>query len=80
MIVQGGRRRGANATVEDVRDIYLMAHKLRCKGITVYRYGSKDDQVLSFGYEDKAKYKISGELVSAEAEYAGACMSGTCVF
>jgi len=37
-----------DATVEDVRNIYLMAHKLKCKGITIYRYGSKAEQVLSF--------------------------------
>ena len=35
------------ATQADVRDIYLLAHKLRCKGITVYRYGSKPEQVLT---------------------------------
>jgi len=38
----------SDATVEDVRNIYLMAHKLKCKGITIYRYGSKAEQVLSF--------------------------------
>jgi len=35
------------ATQADVREIYLLAHKLRCKGITVYRYGSKPEQVLT---------------------------------
>ena len=37
------------ATAEDVKKIYLLAHKLKCKGITVYRYGSKKEQVLYVG-------------------------------
>lgn len=35
------------ATPEDVRKAYVLAHNLRCKGITIYRYGSKTKQVLS---------------------------------
>jgi ribonucleoside-diphosphate reductase alpha chain len=66
----------SDATIEDVKNIYLMAHKLKCKGITIYRYGTKAEQVLSFGYGGD----ISGELVTASAEYSGGCVSGTCVF
>jgi ribonucleoside-diphosphate reductase alpha chain len=36
----------ARATRKNVRDVFLLAHKLKCKGITVYRYGSKPKQVL----------------------------------
>jgi len=70
----------SDATVEDVRNIYLTAHKLKCKGITVYRYGSKTDQVLSFSYSEKAEPRIPGEFVTAGPEYSGGCVAGTCAF
>lgn len=38
-----------DATKEDVREAFIMAYRERCKGITIYRSGSKPGQVLSCG-------------------------------
>jgi ribonucleoside-diphosphate reductase alpha chain len=64
-----------NAAVKDVKRVFSLAYKLKCKGITVYRYGSKPEQVLNIGeVGGKKKY------VAVESEYAGGCPKRTCPF
>ncbi len=70
----------ADATVEDVRNIFMMAHQLRCKGITIYRYGTKKGQVLSFDSRSLGEREEELNFIMAESEYSGGCHSGLCTF
>jgi len=65
-----------DAKVADVQEIYDLAWQLKCKGVTVFRYGSKPEQVLYIG-EVKGK---EGKFVSAQSEYAGGCPTQNCPF
>ena len=44
----------SDATKEDVKKVYMMAYDTGCKGVTIYRDGSKEGQVLTVGDKKNA--------------------------
>ena len=62
-----------NASPEDVKKIMLMAYRLKCKGITVYRYGSKKQVLYLNSYQNGSK-----KYLNVDSEYSGGCPSSSC--
>jgi ribonucleoside-diphosphate reductase alpha chain len=42
-----------DASIEDVEKVFRLAYKMDCKGVTIYRDGSRDMQVLSTGKKEE---------------------------
>jgi ribonucleoside-diphosphate reductase alpha chain len=54
-----------NATKDDIREAIFMAWKLGCKGLTIYRSGSREHEVLNLKKEDKIeelKLKLNTDI------------------
>ncbi len=50
-----------DASRDEVAQVYRLAYQLDCKGVTIYRDGSRDMQVLSVGKEKKAEEEVPFE-------------------
>ncbi|WP_174548871.1 adenosylcobalamin-dependent ribonucleoside-diphosphate reductase [Actinomadura formosensis] len=65
----------ASATVDEVKRIYLEAWRAGVKGITVYRYGSKPGQVLTYLAEPPRQAPVQ-----VDGAYAGGCAHHVCEY
>ncbi|MEG0616490.1 MAG: vitamin B12-dependent ribonucleotide reductase [Oscillospiraceae bacterium] len=47
-----------DGTKDEVRAVYMLAYELGCKGVTIYRDGSRDSQVLNIGKVQKSASEL----------------------
>jgi ribonucleoside-diphosphate reductase alpha chain len=58
----------AEASLQDVKAAYLLSYRLGCKGVTVFRYGSKSETTLELGLGESPE----------EREHFMKCVPGAC--
>lgn len=56
----------SNATSKEVKEAYLLAYQLGCKGITVYRDGARPDQVMNVGSSKKGEAKAEAAAIPTD--------------
>ncbi len=64
-----------DATRQDVAQVYHLAYELGCKGITIYRDGSKESQVLTIDRQPAAPERAAAAGAGAEVPAAPATRS-----
>jgi ribonucleoside-diphosphate reductase alpha chain len=67
-----------SAGIDEVRHAFLLAWNLGCKGITVFRYGSRHQQVLYLSGEVEGDASDGNGQVRAGPEFAGGCPAVDC--
>ena len=59
----------SSATIEDVENAYMLAWREGCKGITVYRAGSREKEVLTTGHDDSKSTHAADVAATAIPQY-----------